>query len=742
MSDYLDVGYNRQLFYEGGIAKMSLDSLTGNAETSGEATIGSSIGGGASSPGVDNQFTTISPELLESGNLNSQWTIGKYASIKGGATGYDAGTGFFLGYDTAATAGYKFFIGNSAGNKLTWDGSTLSVTGSIFVSAGSTIAGFDIGSDYIRDVANSMGLASTVSGADDVRFWAGATFANRATAPFRVYESGAIVATSATITIATLGGFDIGSDYIRDAANSFGLASTVTGGDDVRFWAGAAFASRSTAPFRVTESGVTNIGNATDFVQYDGAILQAKGKIVAQQSYTTGHAIDQGDAVARESGAVYRTRVNNFGNNNTGTTLTINTFTPGTTTKYGRFIDVSSTVKFLVLSTRNATNDTTIARIVCSPSSSSVTSATPSVAINTTANIDNYSDGCLYTANKVCTAYTDGGGGALYGKVVSALDTTMTLNTEQTIAAACNEDCTIVPVSATEVLYIYTDASDNIVATSCTIDATTNAITVGATQTLLSDANVLQVRWAERFESTTKYCISFYDSTNTISYVMAFTYSAGSYSIGTPTSVVAAIMRTSMASMGTNAMVLVGSGRSYGILASGTTLTVSSNTAIGAGNWMYVTKMGKGNAVVSWRAAASTPTYQAIDMDTTSGAITLLGSSGNQDTTGGDDIIPIMVRLSPTRSIIFRDGTVNNDFKVEVIDWSSNFSASIGIAAASAASAASLLVVQAGESDDITDGVDGTAAYIDAGGDLTTTALGGSVKMGVYTGTTTIVVQV
>src|SRR3990167_10432725 len=54
-----------------------------------------------------------------------------------------------------------------------------------------------------------------------------------------ITTSGGITATSGSI-----GGFSIGADYLRDVANSFGLASTVSGGDDVRFWAGAAFADR------------------------------------------------------------------------------------------------------------------------------------------------------------------------------------------------------------------------------------------------------------------------------------------------------------------------------------------------------------------------------------------------------------------------------------------------------------------------------------------------------------------
>ena len=55
--------------------------------------------------------------------------------------------------------------------------------------------------------------------------------------------------------LATIGGFDIGADYIRDTANTFGLVSTVTAGDDIRIWGGASFANRASANFYITESG-------------------------------------------------------------------------------------------------------------------------------------------------------------------------------------------------------------------------------------------------------------------------------------------------------------------------------------------------------------------------------------------------------------------------------------------------------------------------------------------------------
>lgn len=292
-----------------GVATFSIDATTGNATFAG--TLSAAAG-------------TLGAILLASGGY-----------IRLGQTAYDTGTGFWLG-DDAGTP--KFSLGNSAGNKLTWNGATLAITGTITATTGS-IGGFDIGSDYIRDAANSMGLASTVTVGDDVRFWAGAAFASRGTAPFRVTEAGvvtaasgtvggwtlaattitgtsttldsagvltlgtvndvvilsavdatyriwvgnataasapfrvtkagALTATSATITgtitatAGAIGGFDIGTDYVRDAANSFGLASTVTVGDDVRFWAGDTFANRATAPFRVTEAGNITANNAT-----------------------------------------------------------------------------------------------------------------------------------------------------------------------------------------------------------------------------------------------------------------------------------------------------------------------------------------------------------------------------------------------------------------------------------------------------------------------------------------------
>lgn len=101
------------------------------------------------------------------------------------------GMGKWSDANTAFYVDQKGFF--SLKDRLTWnpDTNVLTVEGTI-IATGGTIGGFDIGADYIRDSANSFGLASTVTGGNDVRFWAGATFANRATAPFRIYENGNI----------------------------------------------------------------------------------------------------------------------------------------------------------------------------------------------------------------------------------------------------------------------------------------------------------------------------------------------------------------------------------------------------------------------------------------------------------------------------------------------------------------------------------------------------------------------
>lgn len=614
-------------------------------------------------------------------------------------------------------------------------------------STGDKVAfgGFDISSEYVRDHADSFGMASTVSSSDDVRFWAGATYANRASAPFRVTEAGVV-----TGTTGNFGGFSIGSDYIRDAANSFGLASTVTGGDDVRFWAGATFANRATAPFRVTEAGVVTLGNSTDFLSYDGSILQTAGKSVTQDRFTTGHAVDQGDILSSEAGLVYRTRVNNFSANGTATTAALGAAPVAAILRRpGAFLSISSTVKLMLFASDNATDEIAAIRVVGSPSSSSITSATRTASINTAPAQEDV-DGCALTATTAVAGYVTFAGG-IGLKVLSDLDTGLTQNTEYA-ADNTNHRIAILPVSATEFFVIYTDtASDNIIMKPYTVSGVTISATAGGAQTILADANVLQVRSAKRFGDTTAYCVYFYDSTNTISYVIAFTYAGAdaAVSVGSKVQVAAANTVGSLAPSDDTHMVIGYSSTTSvignGISRSGTTLTVGgSPTTIdtveagASGTFVDVLRMGKGNHIFSWMSnagATEVHEWQATDLNGTT--IAALGSSGTVTTSGGDEIAPVQVKLAPSRSIVFRDTTATPEFGVAVIDWSNNFNEKFGIATAAANSGASILAIQGGTSDDVTGLTVSTAYYVDAGGGLTTSALGGTVRFGQTVDSTT-----
>ena len=112
------------------------------------------------------------------------------------------------------------------------------------------------------------------------RMWAGAPLG--ADAPFSITVDGSLHAENAYIegeivaNTGAIGGFVIGADHVKDLADSFGLSSVVTGGDDVRFWAGDTFANRASAPFRVTEAGLLTAEGAT----IEGALTATTGELV------------------------------------------------------------------------------------------------------------------------------------------------------------------------------------------------------------------------------------------------------------------------------------------------------------------------------------------------------------------------------------------------------------------------------------------------------------------------------
>jgi hypothetical protein len=99
--------------------------------------------------------------------------------------------GIYLGHVTFASAPFRV---NMAGNLIA---TNADITGKVTSGEGA-IGGWVVAADSIKDVAGTVGMLSTVTGGDDIRFFAG--HATPSSAPFRVAESGALFASSATIT--------------------------------------------------------------------------------------------------------------------------------------------------------------------------------------------------------------------------------------------------------------------------------------------------------------------------------------------------------------------------------------------------------------------------------------------------------------------------------------------------------------------------------------------------------------
>lgn len=201
---------------------------------------------------ISSAFTLNKPVTTPNGSTGGitvgNITMGSNNFIRAGSTGYNAGTGFWMGYDTSPTAGYKFFIGSASGNKLLWDGSTLSITGSITATTG-TIGGWSIGPDYIQDTAGLVGLSSAVTAGDDIRFWAGN--AVKASAPFKVTEAGALTASSGTV-----GGFTLSATNL--SAGTTGTYINLSSTGSIVFGVGATTAKTTITSSSVSITGFTN----------------------------------------------------------------------------------------------------------------------------------------------------------------------------------------------------------------------------------------------------------------------------------------------------------------------------------------------------------------------------------------------------------------------------------------------------------------------------------------------------
>ena len=156
--------------------------------------------------------TTNYAGAVKSGDITWNTTTGAVTGGSGvvvyraGIIGAAAGVTTFSIDATTGSATFAGTLSAPTGNfgGFTISGSTFLATNLVFTSGAANTANITVGTG-----ATAGGLNSASAGSDIV-FWAGSTFANRATAPFRVDANGNLTATSATISgylISTKGTF-------------------------------------------------------------------------------------------------------------------------------------------------------------------------------------------------------------------------------------------------------------------------------------------------------------------------------------------------------------------------------------------------------------------------------------------------------------------------------------------------------------------------------------------------------
>lgn len=180
---------------------------------------------------------------------------------------------------------------------------TLSATNLILTSGTSGTANITVGTGTSSAGINSTNMDTSVA------FWAGQTHASRESAPFKVYPDGKMHATSGSIggwvisstSIASVG-IALNDSNVANTANIFvgtganggGIAASDATTTNVILWAGQTFASRASAPFRVTAAGAITATSAT----ITGAITASSGSLTGFLSLGASGGIYQGSGTA------------------------------------------------------------------------------------------------------------------------------------------------------------------------------------------------------------------------------------------------------------------------------------------------------------------------------------------------------------------------------------------------------------------------------------------------------------
>jgi hypothetical protein len=235
--------------------------------------------------------------------------------IKSGADDYDSGTGWWIG-DQDGTP--KLFIGDSSGDKITWDGTTLAVSGTLTATDGA-IGGWTLTSDTLYSLASGTPTSSPSDGIvidstnpqilvyEDTAKRVELGYLSAGVFGLKGYAGdGTTTIFELSDTQQVLAGWSFTDDELTASSGTVGISSAVTGGDDIRFWAGDA--TPASAPFYVTEAGALVATSAT----ITGELTANTGKIGGSTNYwniTSGSlaAVGSGDVEIRAGQTDYDT---------------------------------------------------------------------------------------------------------------------------------------------------------------------------------------------------------------------------------------------------------------------------------------------------------------------------------------------------------------------------------------------------------------------------------------------------
>ena len=632
---------------------------------------------------------TIASSIDASGNLLTDITNARLdTSAKKMLSGFTFGTADYAGALNSGT--------------ITWNTTTGALTG---------------GSGVLVYRGGIIGAASGVATFTIDASTGAATFAGALSAP-----------------TGTIGGFTIGA---TDLSATSGGNTTILSSGSTAFSAGPTGAPTVT----ITQAGAMTVSNLT---ATSPSGINIVGSISCASQFTAGQAIYSGNNVSVDTatGNIYRTRVTAFGSINTPTTESLTTSSqdpsagaPSTM----RFVDVSSTVKLLVLS---ETSGLVVLRIVVDPTTSAITSITETTVTGSSSGRTNV-DVVKLSSTAVCLVYVAGGN--VYARILSGLDSGVTANTEKNCVAAGTTSAAAAYVSSTELIIFYYVAATEVRAMQLTISGTT--ISTGSTSTVYANATDQNINCAIQFGTSNAYLICMSQSTTNFRGIVG-TYSGGTMTMGSVVAIEAyhAIGCAVASSDDTHVLVAYGRGTSDNarvrcMSRSGTTLTANTAYATSA-NAISTANLGF-NALGKYTFAlgyvGNTSTNFAMDLlELVGTTVSQLGTTLSTFSAHAGEDVPYPVYHSPTRLIVAE--CYGSTVDVETIDLTNNHSTWIGIANADIASAATGYVVTHGTSPTVSSTLaTGSIYYTDIDGAHSTVSTG--QRVGVAVSTTKLVTR-